>query len=99
MVVHVIINIRILDKDRYSEYVRRVPPIVKKFGGRYLARGGKITTISGTWHPERVILLEFDNTEQVNNWLTSLEYAEVASLRENPTETNAIIIESAQYPE
>ena len=49
---------------------------------RYLARGGKITTISGTWCPERVILLEFDNTEQVHNWLTSSEYAEVASLRE-----------------
>ena len=98
MSVHVIIDIKVLNKNMYSEYIKKVPPIIKKFGGRYLARGGKITTISGTWHPERVILLEFDNAEQVNNWLTSREYTEVATLRENSTVTNAILIESGPIP-
>jgi len=96
--VHVIIDIKILNKDTYGEYIKKVPPIVKKFGGRYIARGGKITTIFGTWHPERVIILEFDNTEQVNNWLTSREYSEVSFLRETSTITNAILIESGPTP-
>jgi uncharacterized protein (DUF1330 family) len=98
MSVHVIIDIKVINKDMYGQYVQKVPPIVKKFGGRYLARGGKTTTLSGVWHPERVILLEFDNAEQVNNWFTSREYAEVAHLREDSTITNAIMIESGVLP-
>ena len=98
MSVHVIIDIKVLNKEMYGEYVKKVPQIVKKFGGRYLVRGGKITTISGTWHPERVILLEFDNAAQVHNWLTSREYAEVAALRENSAISNAIIIEAGVLP-
>ncbi|MBI4285718.1 MAG: DUF1330 domain-containing protein [Chloroflexi bacterium] len=94
MPVHVIIDIKVLDEDMYGEYVKKVPPIVKKFGGRYLARGRRITTIFGSWHPERMILLEFDSMEQVNNWLNSREYALGSPLRENSTVTSAILIES-----
>jgi uncharacterized protein (DUF1330 family) len=98
MSVHVIIDIKIIDRDMYMEYVSQVPPIVKKFGGRYIARGENITTLSGTWHPERMIILEFDNAEQVHDWFTSPEYAEVAHLRENATITNAVIIENNKLP-
>lgn len=98
MPVHVIIDIRVLDEDIYSEYVRKVPPIVKKFGGRYLTRGGRITTLAGDWHPERLIILEFDSAAQVNDWLASAEYAEVAPLRENSTLSNAVMIESGVLP-
>jgi uncharacterized protein (DUF1330 family) len=98
MSVHVLIDIKVKNPDMYGEYVRKVPPIVKKFGGRYLVRGGKITTISGDWHPERVIVLEFDSSEQVRKWLDSPEYAEVAHLRENATITNAIMIEGSVLP-
>lgn len=92
MSAYVIIDIKVLDTDSYSDYVRKVPPIIEKYGGRYLVRGGEITTLSGGWHPERVILLEFDSAEQVNNWLTSPEYAEITSLREKSTESKAILI-------
>ena len=78
--------------------MQKVPLTVKKLGGRYLVRGGKITTLSGEWHPERVILLEFDGMEEARNWLTSREYAEVAPLRENSTITNSILIESGPLP-
>jgi uncharacterized protein (DUF1330 family) len=99
MSVHVIIDIKVLNADMYDEYIRKVPPIIKKFGGRYLSRGGEITVLEGNWHPERIILLEFDNAGQVNTWINSSEYAEVASLRENSTMANAIMLESDVLPE
>ena len=98
MSVHVLIEIKILDKAMYEQYIKQVPSIVKQYGGRYLIRGGMITTIAGDWHPERLILLEFDNAGQVHNWLTSSEYAEVAPLRINSTITNAVMIESDVLP-
>jgi len=96
--VHVIVDIKVINKDLYAQYVQKVPTLVKKFGGRYLVRGGKITTISGTWQPERIIVIEFDNTEQVNKWLKSPEYAEVSPLRENSTHSNVIMIENGVLP-
>ena len=53
MTVHVIIEIEIKDRDMYREYLQKVPPIVKKFGGKYLVRGEKITPLTGDWNPER----------------------------------------------
>jgi uncharacterized protein (DUF1330 family) len=98
MTAHVVIEIKVIDKEMYALYMQQVPPIVKQFGGRYLVRAGKITTISGDWRPERVILLEFDSAAQVRKWLTSPEYAAVAPLREKPTISRAIVIERGDLP-
>jgi len=43
MAVYVIIDIKVQDQDMYARYIERVHPIVEKFNGRYLARGGNAT--------------------------------------------------------
>ena len=94
MSAYVIIEIKVLDPTIYDEYINKVPSTVKKYDGHYLARGGQIIPLSGDWHPERIILLEFDSFEQVQKWLTSPEYAEIAPLRMQSTIGRAIVIES-----
>ena len=48
MSVYFIVEIeKIIDLKMYSEYVSKVGSIVEKFGGKYLARGGKSFTVSG----------------------------------------------------
>ncbi len=98
MPVYVLIEIKILDRDIYAEYVKKVPAIVKKYGGRYIVRGGQITSLFGEWHPERIIVLEFNSAEQVNAWLSSPEYAGVAPLRTQSALTRAIIVEGYSEP-
>jgi uncharacterized protein (DUF1330 family) len=94
MSVHVIIEVKVNDKEMYGEYVKRVMPIVMRFGGRYVVRGGRITPLFGEWKPERMVVLEFETREQVHKWLDSPEYAAVKHLRENAAYTRAVIIES-----
>jgi uncharacterized protein (DUF1330 family) len=98
MSAYVIIEIKVLNQTVYDEYINKVPSIVKKYGGHYLARGGQIIPLSGDWHPERVILLEFDSFEQIQKWLASPEYAEIAPLRMQSTIGRAIVIESGSTP-
>jgi uncharacterized protein (DUF1330 family) len=93
MAVYVIIEIKILNKSMYDEYIAKVPAIVNKYGGQYLARGEQITELSGDWHPERIILLKFDSREQIRKWLTSPDYAEIAPLRTGSTISKAIAVE------
>lgn len=98
MSAYVISEIKVLDQTVYDEYIVKVPSIVKKYGDHYLARGGQIILLSGDWHPERMILLEFDSFEQVQKWLASPEYAEIAPLRMQSTIGKAIVIESGSTP-
>lgn len=93
MPAYMIIEIQVLDAEVYGRYVESVREVVESFGGRYLARGGKITPISGQWRPERVILIEFDNLDQVHACFRSAEYARLGPLREQSAISRAIVVE------
>jgi len=48
MAVYMIVEAKeIMDRARYSEYIEKVPRTVEKYGGKYLARGGDVTVVSG----------------------------------------------------
>lgn len=95
MPVYFIVEIKTRNKNKvfYAEYIKKVRPIVEKYNGRYLARGGKITPVFGTWNPERVIIIEFPSVRDVRRWLDSAEYKKIAGLRERSTATKAITVE------
>jgi uncharacterized protein (DUF1330 family) len=93
MAVYLIIDVLVLDPEVYGEYVERVPAVVERYGGRYLARGGEVVPLTGGWHPQRVILIEFYSMEQVVECLASAEYQVLLPLREESTNTRAIIVE------
>ncbi len=93
MPVYLIIEVEVTDPDTYAQYVEKVPAIVKKFGGRYMARGGEVTPLAGDWQPERVILLEFPSAERLRNWLASPEYAPLAALRGKSAKARAVVVE------
>jgi uncharacterized protein (DUF1330 family) len=93
MSVYMIVEIEVKNSELYSQYVERVPAVVKKHGGRYLARGGQVTPLSGNWNPDRLILLEFENLEQLQRCFASSEYLELAPLREQSTLSKSIVVE------
>ena len=81
------------DIQPYQEYIREVKPIVEKSGGRYIVRSDKILTLSETWNPERVIIIEWDSREQLEQCFSSKEYCRIAGKRENSVDSAAIIVE------
>ena len=81
------------NKEAYAEYIAKVRPIVEKYKGHYLVRGGKVAPVFGDWNPERMIIIEFPSAGDVEKWLASAEYRQVAPLREGSTVTRAIILE------
>ncbi len=93
MSVYLIIEIEVKDRDIYSRYVERAPEIIKKYGGKYLARGGKVTPLMGDWNPERLILIEFESIEQIQKCFQSPEYLGLAPLREQSTVSRSIIVD------
>jgi uncharacterized protein (DUF1330 family) len=94
MPVYLIIDIAIIDPEVYGEFVEQAPAVVEKYGGHYLARSSEISTMVGDWRPERIVLIEFDTIEQVQEFFASPEYLALVPLREQSANSRVIIVES-----
>jgi len=91
--VYVIAEVGIEDADMYAEYARKAPAIVKKYGGKYLVRGGNVNPMAGGWDPQRLIVIKFESKEQLKKCFGSKEYLAIMPLRENSTTSRAVIAE------
>lgn len=97
MSVYVIIDIAVVDQGLYEEYVARVPAVVEQYGGRYLVRGGEVVALAGDWQPERIVVLEFESSDQAQEYLTSPEYLALVPLRHKSISSRAIIVQGYKY--
>ena len=93
MTAYVIVDIEVTDHEGYKEYVKLAPEAVKLYGGKYLARGGPNETLEGDWHARRLVILEFESTDQAKSWLHSEEYAPARALRHKYAITNMVVVE------
>ena len=75
MAVYVIANVRVTNPERYPEYTSRVSQTIERYGGRYLARGGKVEVLEGDWEPQRLVIVEFGSMERLREFYDSPEYA------------------------
>jgi uncharacterized protein (DUF1330 family) len=88
---YVIANVNIEDPVRYEDYKRMVPATLTPFGGRFIARGGEVDVLEGSWRPERLVILEFPSVEHARRWWNSPEYAEARALRQ-ATSTGTLLV-------
>ena len=51
--------VTIEDAEGFAEYAGQVPEVIARHGGRYIARGGTVEVLEGSWAPARVTLVEF----------------------------------------
>ena len=93
MPAYVIVEIEVVDPARYEDYKRQAAATVHKFGGKYIARGGKTEVLEGDWQPKRIVILQFDSMERAKEWLNCEEYREPRKLRHATAKTNMILVE------
>ena len=93
MTAYVIVDIAVHDPIGYEEYKKVAPAAVEQYGGKYIARGGKTETLEGDWSPSRLVILQFENSEQAKKWLNSEEYREARQMRHQTAHSNMVVIE------
>ncbi len=74
-------RIKVTDPDAYAAYVKRVPAVLEAYGGRFLVRGGRATTVEGEDWPRNVVIA-FPSFEQAEACYRSAEYQEVKALQD-----------------
>ena len=93
MAAYVIAHIDVKDPVRYEDYKKMSPISIQKFGGRFIARGGKAESLEGTWQPKRLVLLEFPSVEAARQWYASEDYAPAKALRQATSTGDLVVIE------
>tara|TARA_A100000164_G_C21695783_1_gene671158 strand:+ start:535 stop:831 length:297 start_codon:yes stop_codon:yes gene_type:complete len=80
------------DQDSLKKYSDVAVPILKKYGGIPLVRGGKYKFFSGTKFP-RTVIWEFPSIGNALKCHDSKEYQDGWALAKNTTERNLQIVE------
>ncbi len=93
MAAYVIADIDVQDPVRYADYRALVPASIEAYGGRFLARGGKVESLEGPWQPKRTVILEFPSVERAKAWWDSEEYAPAKALRRSASQGSLILLE------
>lgn len=87
-----IANVDVRNADGYKNYVGMLPDIMRKYGGRYVTRGGKTETVEGEART-RIVVLEFPSYEAAMTCYRSPEYAKAIAVRQANAECDLIVIE------
>jgi len=93
MSVYSISSIEVKDWDAYKEYMKKVPSVIEKYGGKYIVRGGEILSDNTTWQPKRIVILEFPTAEDMNAFRNSEDYKPVAAIRLKASTSESFVVE------
>jgi uncharacterized protein (DUF1330 family) len=95
MPAYMIVNANISDPTGYAEYQKRTPDVIKKFGGRFLVRGGKHEILEGQPGVVRSVLIEFPSFDQARAFWSSPDYQEVKKLRQGKAKLDVYLVDGA----
>jgi uncharacterized protein (DUF1330 family) len=91
---YLLVQADVTNAEQYSEYAKVAPDIVAKYGGRYLARGGRTVTLEGPPARSRVVVIEFPSVEAAERFYRSPEYTAARRLREGAAQAQFVIVEA-----
>jgi uncharacterized protein (DUF1330 family) len=86
-------QIDVSNPQQYGEYTKLSPGIIERYGGRFVARGGRAATLEGPAGPGRVVIVEFPSFERAQQFYDSPEYAAARKVRAGAATFSAVLVE------
>ncbi|CAK0765866.1 DUF1330 domain-containing protein [uncultured Gammaproteobacteria bacterium] len=93
MPAYVIVDAEVSDPVAYETYKKLSGPALAANGGKFLARGGAVAVLEGSWSPTRVVIAEFPTVEAARRWYDSPEYGEARQARAGSARMNILVVE------
>ena len=93
MSAYLITDVEVTDESLYAQFREQMTPAIESYGGKFVARGGEIEVVGGTWAPTRLAIVEFDGMEQARSWLDSAENHALDDIRTKSSNINMVLLE------
>ena len=90
---YVLGEIDVHDAEAYKPYGAAALPLVTKYGGVYLARGGRTVPLEGAAPAGRIVVVEFPSLAAAQAFEDSAEYRNVAKIRQKASTGRLFIVE------
>ena len=95
MTAYVIADIQVTDTAAYEPYRPLAAASIARFGGRFIARGGKVDLLEGEPEPERIVVIEFPDADTARRWYRSEEYQSALKIRQSASQGRVFLVEGA----
>ena len=93
-----VVTAEVSDPEGYKAYVAANAAAFRKYGGRFLARGGRVEVVEGE-SPPRVVVVEFPDFDAALACYRSPEYAAAMAHREGRARLNVVVTEGYDGPQ
>lgn len=87
-----IARVDVNDPDGYKDYVATAADAFKRYGARFLVRGGRVEALEGAAR-QRNVVIEFDSFEQAMACYHSPEYQKAKAIRTKVSIAELAIVE------
>jgi len=88
----------VTDREGMKPYSAQVESTFRPFGGRYIVRGGKISTLEGEGPKGGMVVIEFDSRDQAQAWYDSPAYRRLMPIRHKSATSRVYIVEGTVSP-
>ena len=93
--VYQITEIDVLNQEAYlRDYAPKAQAAIRAAGGKFLAAGGKTTTIEGDPPKTRVVIQQWDSVEQIQAYRNSAAWKELLPLRDRLAKFRSFTVEA-----
>ena len=90
---YLLVQSDVTNPAQYAAYAKLTPGIIEKFGGKFVARGGRSITLEGREAPARVVVLEFPSLEAAQAFYNSPEYVAARKIRSGAATMQIVAVE------
>ena len=92
MPVYVIGEADIINPEGMKAYGPMIVAAVKKYGGKYLARGARPQVLEGG-PAHNILIIEFETADAARAWYASPEYQAAKAVRQGNSNLRLILVE------
>jgi uncharacterized protein (DUF1330 family) len=94
--VYQVVEIDVLNQEVYlKDYAPKAQAAIKAAGGKFLAAGGKTTTIEGEPPKSRVVIQQWDSLEKAQAYRDSAAFKDLLPLRDKLAKFRSFVVEGA----
>ena len=88
MAAYLMVQATINNDTQFLKYREAVIPLIMKFGGKVVVRGGKVEVLEGQPDGRPMVVFEFPSMETIHAFWTSPQYVPVKAIRDGAATLN-----------
>ena len=93
MPAYMVVQATVTKPEQFAEYAERMPALVEKYGGKYLALGGEVEKLEGDWGHQALVISEWESMDAARTMWHSDDYAELKKVREGALDVSVLLTE------